>query len=325
VVEPKIMKPPSEVVSAAEVESIVDGHSPDVGYYLSKKWDGYYLMVRGDGIFSSSMKSDVFRNPELHEWLAPVVSWCRRKNRVVIGEAVGPLGTSFGDLGALRSATSPLPVGYSLKVFDAIPREDYDKAHPVIPFGERMRYISECEGGFCVPRVNPVTFHYTQGGTGGDRFRMLVERWLRLGHEGAVLIRSDQTFKHGRVSRKAETLLKVKQFDPLDAVIIDVEEGWKTPDSVPRRRGPTGRLEPVAKGMKIRNGTFGRFKVRIEGGKFHGAITYIGRWKGWTKELGDRIWKDRDQWIGEWVRFESMSGADSLPRIPKNVQFRDPK
>jgi len=247
---------------------------------------------------------------------------------VLCGELYDPMG-SFEDLGALRATDGPLSPTLRFHVFDMLTEEDWED--PKEPFGFRQIRILDLqrdqEAGLLPPSMNIVVCLYQRYVLSGMGYiaRQSVTDWINRGEEGAVLHHADAVYKHGRVTRKDARLLKVKAFDWHDAVIIGVEEGLKTPEGLERKVGPTGHKEPVAKGQKVPSGSFGRFKVQVRGGPFDRAITYIGRWKGWTQEMADEIWACPYEWVGQWIRFESMHGAKTLPRIPKNVTFRDPK
>ena len=101
--------------------------------------------------------------------------------------------------------------------------------------------------------------------------------------------------------------------------MIGIKEGIK------RSLDPTGHRKAVHKKDDLEpKGTFGYFivKVDIEGQ----PSMEIGGWKGLTKELRDEIWKNQQDYVGKWIRFKGMSiGVKNVPRIPKEIEFRDPK
>lgn len=328
--ERKIMKAPSEMVAPHELRQHIDDNAGP--WYLSEKLDGYHCIIKEGRVHSSSMKTDVFRNTQLHKFLAPVVEWAEANGWVLCGELYSPL-VPFNELGALRGKDNPLPRGLRFCLFDMLTVSEWNGLdhEPCQPFGTRstwmdtLRYDIEHDH---LPdlrgMVEVIDQKFVVRGE-GDLAEAQCERWLNSGSEGAMLHHADGIYKHGRVSRKDARLLKVKAFDPHDAVIIGVEEGLKTPDGLERERQPNGSLKPIAKGQKVPSGSFGRFKIRVKGGPFDGLITYVGRWKGWTQKMADEIWADPEAWIGQWLRFRAMRGAKDLPRIPKDVEFRDPK
>lgn len=316
--ERKIMKAPSEMLDPDNLNAFI--RDSLLTYYVSVKLDGYHCVLKEGKVLSGAMK-EVFLNPLLLELLRPALEYTKTHRVVLMGELYAH-GTPFEALGALRSKKpKQLPLGLKLHVFDTMSLDDWESGECEDDFLTRNLRAHAHVGAIPSDAVVMIP----QSVAIGADLREFFDRVVGAGYEGLMLTAKDGRYKHGRVTKKDARILKCKKFDPIDGVVEAVEEGLTIPEGVERKRGPTGKLEPLAKGSKVPSGTFGRFRVRITSGEFEGQTMSIGRWKGFTDAMGDEIWQNRDDYVGRHCRFEGMRGAKALPRIPKNFAWRDEK
>jgi len=140
---------------------------------------------------------------------------------------------------------------------------------------------------------------------------------LELGYEGVMLRDMNGPYKHGRSTEKEGWLLKVKRFEDAEAEVVGFEEFQHNNNAAEKDAlGHTKRS--TAKAGKVGGGKLGVLKCVFNGIEF-------GIGSGFTEEDRQRLWADRDNLAGLWVKFRyfALPGYDA-PRFPVFCGFRDP-
>lgn len=146
----------------------------------------------------------------------------------------------------------------------------------------------------------------------------LEEKCLNEGYEGLILRDPDAGYKFGRSTAREGILLKLKRFVDSEAVIVDfIEQMHNGNEATTNELGRTKRSSH--KENKTGKNTLGAFQV-----VWNGMCFEIGT--GMDDELRQRIWNNRNQFKGLWVKFKYFPvGVKDKPRHPVFLGFRDAK
>lgn len=150
-----------------------------------------------------------------------------------------------------------------------------------------------------------------------DELAAYEARCLEQGYEGVMLRHLHGPYKYGRSTEKEGWLLKVKRFEDAEAKVIGYEEFQHNNNAAEKDAlGHTKRS--TAKAGKVGGGKLGVLKCVFNGIEF-------GIGSGFTEEDRQRLWADRDNLAGLWVKFRyfALPGYDA-PRFPVFCGFRDP-
>jgi len=309
--ELKLLKAPQENVDLDTIEYPV---------YASKKIDGFRCLIKNKKLHTGSMREQPNKN--LTEAFKPLL---RRYSKVYDGE-LNSESLTFSELQSiLMSFYRPLPNDLYLYLFDYMTWKQWtaDGLPCWMPFQERIKGLKTAHH---IPRVKIITQYLLSNRTELDQF---IKAAQERGDEGVMLRSPDGIYKHGRATIKQAIIFKYKFWKDFDAKIISVHEMEGIKDGAKREIDPTGHKKPVhKKADKEGKGTFGYFIVHVEraGKPDPNLALRVGNWKGCTDEVRAEIWTDPKKFIGQWMRGKGMAvGEKDLPRIPKDIEFRDSK
>lgn len=155
---------------------------------------------------------------------------------------------------------------------------------------------------------------------GQEHFLQLEEWALSAGYEGLMLRGRDAGYKYGQATLRQGNLIKVKRFEDAEALILGVvERQTNTNEAYLDEVGYTRRSS--AKDGKVGLGTLGAFLVRDVK---TGVEFSIGTGKGLTDSVRRRLWQQRQDLPGRYVRYVYQGyGTDAAPRCPIWTGFRD--
>ena len=139
---------------------------------------------------------------------------------------------------------------------------------------------------------------------------------LSEGYEGVMLRKPDGRYKCGRSSLKEGILLKLKQFEDGEAVVLDTYELMhNTNEAEKDELGHTKRSS--AKEGLVPTGKIGGFSVKGLGGKWDGVLFDIGTFNGVTHEQREQLWRDRASLPGKILKYVHFpQGCKDAPRFP---------
>jgi DNA ligase 1 len=138
----------------------------------------------------------------------------------------------------------------------------------------------------------------------------LFDSCIRQGYEG-LIIRQDCKYKHGRSTWKEQWMLKMKQFDDEEGIIVDYfEEMENLNEKTTNELGYSKRSSHAAN--KQGKGTLGALKVqRADGGVFNLGV---GSQTDAQRQL---LWDARASLVGQAVTYKfQVQGCKDKPRAP---------
>ena len=140
--------------------------------------------------------------------------------------------------------------------------------------------------------------------------------------EGFILRNRKGRYKHGRSTRKEEFLLKYKNFQDAEAIILDFIPLY-TNENAPEKDEFGHQVRSSHKANKVQQELLGAFVVELLDGS--GAETRFKVGTGFDAEQREEYWKHRHNLIGKVITFTHLpAGAQALPRFPVFKGFRDP-
>lgn len=139
---------------------------------------------------------------------------------------------------------------------------------------------------------------------------------LARGYEGVMLRKPDGKYKCGRSSLKEGILLKLKQFEDGEAVVLQPYELMRNTNEAEKDElGHTKRSS--AKDGLVPSGLLGGFIVRGVGGRWDGVEFDIGTFNDVTHEERRAWWQTADSLIGKTAKFVYFpQGCKDKPRFP---------
>lgn len=154
-----------------------------------------------------------------------------------------------------------------------------------------------------------------------DELQRLEEAWLAEGYEGVMLRDPLGPYKQGRSSERQGWLLKLKQFEDAEAVVIGYEEENENTNTA--TTNALGRTErSTAKAGMVGKGTLGKFTVVGVGGTYDKVEFGVGG--GFDAAQRKNFWADRENLLGHILKFKYFaSGSKERPRFPIFLGWRD--
>lgn len=295
--------------------------------YGSWKFDGHRTFVRAGDLLTRHMLRA--RNKRLHELLAPVSEYTRKRGICLDMEVLLPSAAHHGvHTKILNSLDVEVPAETEFHVFDAVTLSEW-QAGVAAKFTDRMaRYVEAVhEIRLLVakqkrsPRFVAVEQRHLKD---ADAARAMFQEALALGYEGIMLRNPGGGYKQGRCGHKGAWLLKFKAEETEDGQIVEVVQQLKMRDGVERTRNAFGRLEQPTKNAQnyAPTDSVGSFKVRNEKGQvseitFAEGVADTAQRKRW--------WRDRASLVGLWVEYKCYPGGKDGIRSGRMTKFRPDK
>lgn len=143
---------------------------------------------------------------------------------------------------------------------------------------------------------------------------------LEMGLEGVCLRTPDSPYKYGRSTLKEQWLVKLKQFEDCECIIIGFNELMHN-ENVPDISALGYQERSTHRENMVPGDALGSLRVRALAGTYEGAEFNVGT--GFSEEMRRQIWGMRDLYEG-WtvtVRYQPH-GSKDVPRIPVFKGFR---
>lgn len=145
---------------------------------------------------------------------------------------------------------------------------------------------------------------------------------MSLGYEGSILRWIFGPYKFGRSTLKEQYLLKIKDFEDAEAIVVGFEEKLIN-DNDPEldERGYTKRSS--SKNGMVKGNTLGALIVKGINGQFEGVTFNVG--SGFTNEQRKEIWSDGLPYLNKTIltyKYQRIGSMDK-PREPIFKGFRN--
>lgn len=225
-------------------------------------------------------------------------------------------GRNFNDLSGDVRRKDGRPTGFYYAVFD------YVNGQLGLPYNERMEALASIQN--LPPFVRKILPVFIK-----DEIELATyERdQLALGYEGVMVRGFSSPYKCGRSSENEGYLLKIKQFEDSEAVIVGYEEQMHN-DNV-ATQDAFGRTERSTHQENMRPaGVLGKlicqYRRKPEKLDKPGELVEFGIGTGFDAATRAELWVKRDKLKNKIVKFKHQpSGADEKPRFPVFLGFRD--
>lgn len=320
------------------------------GIVSSPKKDGNRGLCICGSLYTSSMKLP--RNPEIHNWLAPLAEYCERNSLVMDYEIYDTAASHHSVIsGLINSDGYPVPDTYRAYVFDAAPAEAWENECRDYAYAERIelykRSLADLGRIGAATEETPALGRYValpqRSVCSAAEAQQLFLQDLENGDEGSMLrslyISQDGNrfyggwYKHGRATNNQRIMWKHKLFETADGVIIAVDRRRKMREDWPREYAATGRLiRPLTKDAYELDNKVGAFTVSTVDEKTGNTVeTELMFGKGgfnhlWLEKAWDDYCRDPYTLVGRVVEFRHMPhGAKEggKRRIGQVLRFRD--
>jgi DNA ligase-1 len=227
-------------------------------------------------------------------------------------------GRSFNDLSGDVRRKDGRPTNFYYAVFDYITNMRGISQ----PYNERMEELASLQN--LPPFVRKILPVFIKN----EIELATYERdQLALGYEGVMVRGVYSPYKCGRSSENEGYLLKIKQFEDSEAVIVGYEEQMHN-DNV-ATRDAFGRTERSTNQENMRPaGVLGKlicqYRRKPEKLDKPGELVEFGIGTGFDAKTRAELWVKRDKLKNKIVKFKHQpSGADEKPRFPVFLGFRD--
>jgi DNA ligase-1 len=274
----------------------------------SPKLDGIRaIKVKGD-LLSSSFK------PIPNNFI------CYRLERLLPNGADGEILVR----GSFQNVTSAvMSVGgtpdFTFWVFDLVDPENLKEPY-LWRLVKLTKWYSKVAVGVANVRVVPIRYIQTF-----EELLAYETEVLGLGYEGVMLRKIDGPYKCGRSTLKQGWLLKRKPFVDSEARIVGFEERLTNTNELQTNELGLAKRSSSKVG-KVPMGTLGTFLAEDAHGRWGGQQIRIGTGKGLTDALRQKVWNDRDSYLGQYVKYKFQKiGSKDGPRLPIFLGFRHPE
>lgn len=152
-----------------------------------------------------------------------------------------------------------------------------------------------------------------------DEINLFEIKLLEDGHEGGIIRNLETFYKFGRAGKVLSQCVKLKRFHETEARVFDYHELMHNGNEAQvnevgrtKRSGHKDNLVPM--------GVLGALECR---GQQDGAEYTVRIGTGFTQEMRETLWSDRDKLIGKIVKFKYFpTGSKEKPRFPVFLGFR---
>lgn len=215
---------------------------------------------------------------------------------------------------------------------------DYVKTDLLVPYRQRMIDLEEMFMSLqlssaigpnltrLIEIVKPIEINNL------DELKFYEDKFIEEGYEGIMTRNPEGRYKCGRgsLSQKpkkgagvedVQVLIKIKKFEDSEAVIVNFVEKMHNDNAQTKDAFGYSKRSSKKEGMRPA-GTLGALIVREV--KSNGETMEFELGSGINHELGQKIWDDRENYIGKIVsyRFQPV-GILNKPRFPTFKCFRD--
>ena len=298
----RLMLAPNELI-----DDILAKFPLDEDIYFSPKIDGNRIAARMCNAITRSAKRAP--NLYLHEWLGYDV-FNGLDAELTVGEPNAE-DVYIKTQVTRRIHERPVEGGdpWILNVFDLFDR-------PELTYEQRLYELREKFATTLrdIPNlrlVEQVKLH-------SSRMEEYEEEQLLRGYEGVMGRKVHSPYKYGRCTPKQSYIFKVKRFEHGECEVLDFNELMLNQNEAYIAENGYQKRSTAAEGL-VPADTLGSLTVKEIS---TGCVFNLG--SGLDEALRDEIWRNKDAWRGEIMRFKHFpKGRKDLPRFPVYAGTRD--
>ncbi len=146
-----------------------------------------------------------------------------------------------------------------------------------------------------------------------------LEDCLAKGYEGVMIRQPNSKYKFGRSTVKEGILLKIKKFFDDEAELLEIIEAQHNLNEQDYDELGYSKRSSCKENL-VPAGTAGSMVVKWNDKEFR-----VGFGPGFTDEKKQWIWDNRDDLLGELVKFSYQElSKDGIPRFGKMLEIRHP-
>lgn len=204
----------------------------------------------------------------------------------------------FNDVSSKVMARAGEP-DFKFQIFD-------DFQHPTSEFKDRILGVTEAVWVVKREYIEPVPHSHCPT---ADSFLAFASLCLTQGYEGAMYRDPEGGYKYGRSTMREGWLVKWKQFQDAEGVVVGFEERMHNANEA--TLDALGRTERSShKAGMVPAGTLGALVLSTSWGQLR-----VGT--GYTDQQRAAIWAAKSQYVGRTVTFKYQAeGSKDLPRFP---------
>jgi ATP-dependent DNA ligase len=223
-------------------------------------------------------------------------------------------GNFQGTTSAVMSASATDHVGTVFYFFD------YVKDDPAKPYVQRLEdmkdYLRDNPHVTVHPVVKVLPLFPVQMNSPSELLEYEVDV-LKDGFEGVMIRKPEGPYKMGRSTAREGILLKLKQFEDAEAVVVGVCELNHNQNEKERNELGKGKRSSKKAGL-VGGDTLGSLLLKNDVCSFS-----VG--SGFTDDQRKALWAEKDSLLGKVVKYRFQPvGVKTAPRFPTFLGFRDP-
>lgn len=153
-----------------------------------------------------------------------------------------------------------------------------------------------------------------------ERLLELHTQYVAQGWEGTMTRLPTGSYKHGRSTLKQQWLLKLKDFEDAEGIVVDmVELMHNENESVTNALGRSERS--TKKEGKRPAGMMGTLVIQTQ---WNGKNVQLELGTGFSEQDRKDMWNNKSEWIGKMVKYKFQKhGSMDKPRLPVYIGVRD--
>jgi DNA ligase-1 len=298
-------------------DELIQKHLDETGFLFGQpKIDGMRVYHGRDHI-PQSRSGKEWKNKPLRAWCQAHPSMVGIDGEVVPGHIYTP--DSFRDAmsGTRREEGSR---EFTFFVFD-------HTVYNIYPYWDRYRFANDCTYGAHGQYQSADQYHAKIVLCPTERLETLLavkafeERMIVEGWDGAMLRRPDRPYKFGRSTNLGGELIKLKRYEDAEAIVIGYTP-WDRNDNE-ATESPLGyTVRSNHQDGKTALERLGAWRVQLLTDR---SVEFsVGVLRGVSHSDRDRLWADRDAYIGRIFKFkhQGYGGGYDKPRQPVFLNWR---
>ncbi len=274
-----------------------------INMFILIKRDGVRAELSNEGIHNRSLKK--LRNEKVQDWFRPI--WSKLPKGVIVeAEITDGVLPCRKIAGICNSSGHDIPEKLKLYVFGIVNDE--------LNFEDRIDELQTVMAKIKSKRFQVVEQFLVPSATAAKHY---YDKYIKDGHEGAVLMDGRKMYKHGRVTINQHIGFKIKPHREDDLEIIGVNERFKnTNEKLTNELGRSYRRNTVD--AKEPTGIAATFTCKLPNGE-ECNVTLTGE-----ESFRREIWKNQKKYIGCYAVVKSMDyGVKNKPRNPRLLSIKD--